>query len=193
MVHSLLEVLSALIVRGCRGFFGHTGGPRRRTTLRPQGSPPTAPSGWSTNPHSPRPHCLLLLRDSVGLTPLRDPLCWLRRLLRTHCMRDCGLRGLLLLAAAAAAGYYARGGGGCDRLGPRRRPCLTALLCRASLAMPPPPTHTTTTTTTTMLLSLDWGYWGEGGGEVGTGRGGSPVRPGGAASSGHGRLLCALW
>jgi hypothetical protein len=112
-------------------------GPARRTTLRHQGSPPTASSGWSTSPHSPRPHCLLLLRASVGPTP-SEILC----VDATHCMLDCGLRDLLLLAAAAAAaGDCPRGGRGCDRLGPRRRPCLTALLCCASLTMPRPPRH----------------------------------------------------
>jgi hypothetical protein len=154
-------------------------GPARRTTLRHQGSPPTASSGWSTSPHSPRPHCLLLLRASVGPTP-SEILC----VDATHCMLDCGLRDLLLLAAAAAAGDCPRGGRGRDRLGPRRRPCLTALLCCASLTMPRPPPPC-------CYPSLDWDYWGERRGGVGLGRGGSPVRSGGAASSR--RLLCALW
>ena len=98
MMHSLLDILSAQIVRGCRGLCGHTGGPRRRTTLRHQGSPPTAPSGWSVSPHSPLPHRLLLLRASLGLTPSEIfcfDLCYPLQL-------DCGLRVLLLLAAAAA-------------------------------------------------------------------------------------------
>ena len=118
----------------------HRQSSRLVSTLRHQGSPPTAPSGWSVSPHSPRPHCLLLLRASLGLTPsARDLL--LRLLLPT------ALYAWLRVArfVAAGGGFYAllatttEKEGGCGRLDPRRRPCLTILLFRASLAMPPRP------------------------------------------------------
>ena len=137
MMHSLLDILSALIVRGCRGLIR----PHRR-------APPPNYSKTSRFPGHPqlrqvgrsdltRQHRLLLLRASLGPTPSEIfcfDRCW-RRLLRIAggCFGGCCWRLLRI------AGYYDTEGGGCDRLDPRQWPCLTALLYHASLTIPTRP------------------------------------------------------
>ena len=106
------------------------------------------PPNYSRTSRSPTHSAIRLVGQSSLATPA--PSSSAPGLSGSHPLRDFLLRSLLPIACLTAgcafcccwqrllriAGYYDTEGGGCDRLDPRRRPCLTAPLHRASLAIP---------------------------------------------------------